>query len=367
MAQFCCFAVVNCEPGQYKMAHDAVPCMFHTPVSSFASFAPQSLAPLGRAQTWSTTLLRHSSTATTNQISSSSYLNLVKHDRSSTAPSGSDRSSTDVKKCIFDYHPQQTQRRRYISSRLSHKRPLFEEDFVHDEAENNSDNSTTSHSAPMLRRRVRDTSNNSSTSLLRSSSTRSAVATALRRAANKAEIDGYLNKIQQCMRSQSLQSRQLALSQKNRMFGGGIGETSRGKRRRVHVGDDQLMSNQERRSNSIAPSFLPPSRHLPRVGTRSLSTTSQAARSQKTAGKSQSGFSSIISSTISSTSSSASNVSQFLFDAVGNKKMQDSRKRTEKYMARLEPLMAASRRIESSGSSVMQGWGGSNSGGGKKF
>ena len=171
------------------------------------------------------------------------------------------------------------------------------------------------------------------------------------------------------MRSQSLQSRQLALSQKYRMFGGGIGETSRGKRRRVHVGDDQLMSNQERRSNSIAPSLLPPSRHLPRVGTRSLSTTSQAARSQKTAGgnhtSSQSGFSSIISSTISSTSSSATNVSQFLFDAVGNKKMQDSRKRTEKYMARLEPLMAASRRIQSSG--VMQGWGGSNSGGGKKF
>ena len=347
---------------------DAVPCMFHTPVSSFASFAPQSLAPLGRAQTWSTTLLRHSSTASTASTATTTNLNLVKHDRSSsTAPSGSDRSSTDVKKCIFDYHPQQTQRRRYISSRLSHKRPLFEEDFVHDEAENNS---TTSHSAPMLRRRVRDTSTNSSTSLLRSSSTRSAVATALRRAANKAEIDGYLNKIQQCMRSQSLQSRQLALSQKYRMFGGGIGETSRGKRRRVHVGDDQLMSNQERRSNSIAPSLLPPSRYLPGVGTRSLSTTSQAARSQKTAGNhtsSHSGFSSIISSTISSTSSSASSVSQFLFDAVGNKKMQDSRKRTEKYMARLEPLMAASRRIQSSGSSVMQGWGGSNSGGGKKF
>ena len=106
------------------------------------------------------------------------------------------------------------QHRSFLSSRLSHGRSLADEIEPDDFIESIGTTTTTSNSG--INQRTRPNKNR----LKSRSKGRSNRSKSKSQQQHDSEIiDGYLSKIQQCMRSQTLRSRQLAISQVNRLIG----------------------------------------------------------------------------------------------------------------------------------------------------
>ena len=149
-----------------------LPCLVTTPVVSYTCFAPEPL--VATASTWSLTV---------------------------------DDQEQDMQKqwSAMEYN-QLHDRAHYCSSRLSHGRPIRETELEHRQYQQQ----------PSA---CKKTGNTRSTSNVRHRSHRHRSRKKPPDTHDREEIDGYLAKIQQCMRSQTLRSRQLAMSQVNRLLG----------------------------------------------------------------------------------------------------------------------------------------------------
>ena len=189
---------------------------------------------------------------------------------------------------------------------------------------------------------------------------------------NQKEIDGYLNKIQQCMRSQTLRSRQLGISQSSRLF------SRKPIRTRSHsstssMSTSKLLPNNKLYHHSLltldrvekfsprTPSYLSKTKmrrkseldkltqHLNRTVSSRTNSKQDVRRHHLSRNLSTAG------STFS-IQSATSGISEFAFDSIiGDSNVTNAKNRHQtKYMARLEPLRDSN--INGRGSSIVHGW-----------